>query len=550
MKPQIFEKAAVGSASFDPHEDIFPIDAAYFYAGMRTDFAIYARSKKSPELLLICDNERLNGSVIDKMDMMEASGNFICVSKENYKKIILNAAAAASANGITVDWDVIHETAENPQTCEEIINRAAGKRSPHNASKDSMLQLAGLDQEEEQTASDQTDGRPDVKADGLSAREVTDSAGESHGEDSLFPSAHLEFNAAAFANKWFNPEVLAQTQREGADVTPDGDNASDGDSGTDAIAANAGDDTGDRDTATADSISRSQERLHEIRSAATRLKEYMSVTDLIRKIITSASKNYVVNLSDVNAAAGAIVEIVRSSSPEITMQCTNSLTGRTEYLISHSQNVAALNVLLAEWLGLPARDMQPLAVTGIMHDTGKLIISNKIINKPDRLSADEFEAIKKHPVHSYNIAVSSGITNENILMGIRNHHEKINGSGYPDGLNTAKISPYASITAISDIYDAMVSKRTYREDLSPFDVMDELSRLRLRDLNVRIVDTVLDNMTEVLTGKQVILSNGKTARIAGIDKYDYANPAVYIDDKYIKTSNELKVLAVANFIHI
>ncbi|MCI8285313.1 MAG: HD domain-containing protein [Firmicutes bacterium] len=475
MTQEINKNSDTGAPVFKATNDLVPIDAAYFYSGMYVDFSIYTKNGAGIELL--CNNVLLNDDLIGKFDQIEDSGGFICISTANYKRTIFNAAAAAAANGIQVDWDVIRRTAENPPTFE----------NPVRLSIDSWM---NKDQLKEKEPAPQPAASP--------APEKSMQPEPAVPEKPPIPQAAIINTLNTYLDTY-------------GDSVP-------------------------------------EETAKEVHEAIDKLQQYFAITEGIQEIIKYSAKNYTVRPKEVNEVAGQIVEIVTSTKPEIIMQCMSSLTAQFDYLPAHTQNVASMNVLLGSWMDLPWNDIRRLAVTGILHDLGKLIISNKIIQKPSRLSAQEFEAVKKHPVHSYNIALSSGITNRSILLGIRHHHERIHGTGYPDAIKTPNISQFASITAISDMYDAMTTGRSYKEDFSPFDVMQEFSELRFTDLDLKIVNMVLDNMINVLMNKRVRLSNGKNGLIAKINPSDYAHPTVYVDNKYVKTSNSVKVMAINTFI--
>ena len=111
----------------------------------------------------------------------------------------------------------------------------------------------------------------------------------------------------------------------------------------------------------------------------------------------------------------------------------------------------------------------------MLHDIGKLKIDPKILNKKGKLTDEEFEEIKKHPVLGYEIVKDMDLP-EKIKEAVLMHHEKINGTGYPSGLKGEEISNYAKIVSICDIYDAMTSTRTYRKRFCPFQVIRNFER--------------------------------------------------------------------------
>lgn len=222
------------------------------------------------------------------------------------------------------------------------------------------------------------------------------------------------------------------------------------------------------------------------------------------------------------------------------IQWISYMRDNDEYLCTHSVNVGVLSGLIGKWLGYEPEKEKKLVLTGLLHDIGKTKIDDRIINKPGRLTSEEFTEIKKHPLHTYKILKNSGIEDEEILSGAMGHHEKGNGSGYPDGLSIDKISTFARIISIADIYDAMVAKRTYKDAQSPFVVLDEFYRNKFSDLDIRLVDIFLEHMAGEMIGKQTILSDGRMAEVVFIEKSNFLYPMVKCNGEVINTSPNLR----------
>lgn len=147
----------------------------------------------------------------------------------------------------------------------------------------------------------------------------------------------------------------------------------------------------------------------------------------------------------------------------------NSLEAKDPYTVGHSQRVATLAERLALALGLPESDTQYIRMAGLLHDIGKIGIREAVINKPGPLTPVEYAHIQTHPLISERILVPVAELNGALRM-IRNHHERWDGSGYPDSLKELEIPLGARILAIADAYDAMTSQRPYRPPL-PHDVV-------------------------------------------------------------------------------
>lgn len=134
------------------------------------------------------------------------------------------------------------------------------------------------------------------------------------------------------------------------------------------------------------------------------------------------------------------------------------------YTESHSLHVALYSLILALCMDLSSQETQDLVVGSLLHDVGKIIVGTAILDKPTRLNDEEFLLIKRHP--QYGIAITSSVEgmNSNIISVIQEHHEKLDGTGYPNGIK--EVSFLAQIVAISDIFDAVTSQRSYHKALS------------------------------------------------------------------------------------
>jgi response regulator RpfG family c-di-GMP phosphodiesterase len=146
---------------------------------------------------------------------------------------------------------------------------------------------------------------------------------------------------------------------------------------------------------------------------------------------------------------------------------------RDPYTAGHSRRVRAYSLRLGRALGLDDRQMRELSLAAKMHDIGKVGVPEAILNKPGPLTPDETEAVRKHPIIGERI-LRSIVRNRAVLAAIRGHHERIDGTGYPDGLKGTRIPLLARVITVVDCYDALTSARAYRAPLSPAQALDEL----------------------------------------------------------------------------
>ncbi|MCX8129580.1 MAG: HD domain-containing protein [Clostridia bacterium] len=168
-----------------------------------------------------------------------------------------------------------------------------------------------------------------------------------------------------------------------------------------------------------------------------------------------------------------------------------TVEAKDDYTEGHSQRVSKYAVDIAEKLGLSKDQIQDIKIAGILHDIGKVGISDSILLKPEKLTSEEYEVIKQHPLISNKILYPVGFS-ERTMKAIALHHERFDGTGYPYGLSGSDISIEAQIIAVADAYDAMTSSRSYRKPMSRLDALNELLANRNTQFNPIIVDTFVD----------------------------------------------------------
>lgn len=147
--------------------------------------------------------------------------------------------------------------------------------------------------------------------------------------------------------------------------------------------------------------------------------------------------------------------------------------------------------MLAAALGKDEKEQQKIYLFALLHDIGKIGIPDWIINKQDKLTDEEYAEIKKHPQIGYEILKSISIL-PNLKNGVRWHHERIDGTGYPDGLTAEAIPEYAKIISVADAYDAMTSNRSYRSSLPQAQVRAEIKNQKGSQFDPAVADKMLE----------------------------------------------------------
>lgn len=224
--------------------------------------------------------------------------------------------------------------------------------------------------------------------------------------------------------------------------------------------------------------------------------------------------------------------------------CLSKVRSINEYTYTHSLNVSLLCSLLGSWLNLSHTQIEQLSYCGILHDIGKSKISPYILNKPDALTEDEFEEIKKHPVIGYKLLEQNEKIGKDIALGVLMHHEREDGTGYPLGLKSNQIHYYAKILAVVDVYDAMTSNRVYKKRQPPFDVLEMYESEYLTKCDAGIMLTFLKHISSYYVGTMVKLSDGSTGEIVYINSNRISRPLIKTNNTIIDLSMipELKIV--------
>ncbi|MEP0765727.1 MAG: HD domain-containing protein [Fimbriimonadia bacterium] len=215
---------------------------------------------------------------------------------------------------------------------------------------------------------------------------------------------------------------------------------------------------------------------------------------------TEADLDFVRTLASMISVAAVnerMYEALRDTFLRTLEALANSLEARDEYTRGHSQRVCDLSMMLARHMGVCEEALAEIRVGTLLHDIGKIGIPDAVLNKPGRLTEEEFALMRLHTVIGYDICKPLGL-NEGALMLIRNHHERLDGTGYPDGLKGGELPLSVRIVCVADAFDAMSSRRPYR------DVMDE--KLRLEQFN-RFAGTQFDPV--VVQVLKTLLREGK-----------------------------------------
>ena len=183
-----------------------------------------------------------------------------------------------------------------------------------------------------------------------------------------------------------------------------------------------------------------------------------------------------------------------------------------EYTFKHSVDVATMAMIVSRQYGFNDEQVQQIGVSGLLHDIGKSRIPTEVLNKAQKLTDEEFALIKKHSLLGYEILKDKPELSNAVKMGVLQHHEKINGSGYPMGVTEEQIHIFAKIIAVTDIYDALVTERPYKKAFTPRNAVEMIMAMT-GELDLQVMQSFLESVILYPVGTNVDLSNGEKARV-------------------------------------
>lgn len=253
---------------------------------------------------------------------------------------------------------------------------------------------------------------------------------------------------------------------------------------------------------------------------------HTQATHVVHNMYDDVRMGKSINTEGAKATVSSVVDsIIRNPDAQVWL---TQLKDKDEYTAIHSLNVCILSLAFGRHLGFSREMLNELGLGALLHDLGKIRVPAQVLNKPGKLTSDEFKLMRLHPVYGKEILTTTKGLSSNVIDIAYTHHERMNGSGYPHGLSADQISLYGRMVAIVDIYDAITSQRVYHHGIHSMDAMKQLYELRRTDLDNKMVEQFIQCLGIYPVGSVVELVCGAIGIVVSINRERRLKPKILL----------------------
>ena len=261
---------------------------------------------------------------------------------------------------------------------------------------------------------------------------------------------------------------------------------------------------------------------------------------------TKLSENNAHLLKEIEALLDAISNQILASRDSVVSLA--SLKTLDNYTYQHSVDVGILSLIIGRGFDLSKDEMMDLGRAAFFHDIGLMFVSDDIVNKSTELSPEEYEGIKKHPEYGHTFLSTVLRQPKGVAQAALYHHERYGGEGYPRGITGENTPLFAQIIAVADVYDALTSKRSYREEVSPSEAYEHIMSEMGSRFSPDVVNTFVRKIAPFPVGACVSLSDGREAIVVKNFPSFMMRPFVKImdknDDTYIDLAHDPSAMSI------
>ncbi|MGG0643738.1 HD-GYP domain-containing protein [Sporosarcina gallistercoris] len=242
---------------------------------------------------------------------------------------------------------------------------------------------------------------------------------------------------------------------------------------------------------------------------------YKKAVDDYKREFTSWRSGVKVDIAKVRLLIMPLLETYMEHKKMLIM--LNEYSNRKEYLYHHAVSVGLLTAALATELNYPKGTTLQLGLAGTLTDCGMAKVSPALLEKAAFLTKDEFTEVKKHPIFSYQMMQDSPLLRQEMKLAVLQHHERLDGSGYPRGDQGEKVSQLSQILAVADVFHAMTCERVYRAKESPYRVAEMMKEEDFGKFDPKILDALYEVIGMPSIDDKVLLTNGDVGKVVSVN---------------------------------
>jgi len=266
--------------------------------------------------------------------------------------------------------------------------------------------------------------------------------------------------------------------------------------------------------------------------------EYDRLINLIKRLFVANSSGIGLPMMDIRNQLESLIAHIDEYN---ALTFRPKIVDAFDFLYHKSVMTALTSYQLAQWCSFPKKDWVPMALAGLFHDIGMFRIDPSIVYKPGALTEAEKEEMRNHTKRGYNLLKNVTGINEGVRLAALQHHEKIDGSGYPLGLKGDNIHPYARVVAVADVFHTITMERSYSKAMSPYLALEQILNESFGKLDPVIVRTFVEKATSFHNGMVVRLSDNRLGEIVFTDRNNPTRPLVSVGGEIVNLATERSI---------
>ena len=261
------------------------------------------------------------------------------------------------------------------------------------------------------------------------------------------------------------------------------------------------------------------------------ISQFLQATQEYKKEFQLWQSGMPINMSKIRMILLPLLDLTKRKSSDLFS--LHHLSNNEEYFDQHAVAVGLLCGFIARRLNYSMGEVVQSALAGILADCGMAKVNPRILQKKSALTPSEYEEVTNHPKYSYQMVQHESLLKEGTKVAIIQHHERLDGSGYPFGLTNSKMHSLAKIIGVADTYHAMTSERLYRKKQSPFKVLELMRQDYFGKYDIAVLNALSTGIMNFTIGSKVRLSNGELGEVFYISEKSPTRPLIKIRDRKI-----------------